>query len=181
MTGLALILAAAGWYTSNIWEDKQAGEQALDLLDKLTEYQPTDTEQGSVSVIVVDGDAFCGRVIISKLGIELPVFEEWNDARLKEAPCRYSGSISTDDMIIAAHNYKSHFGNLKSLQTGDEIVFIDAYGSEHRYEVKELVTLDGSAVTDMKSGEWDFTLFTCTKGGEQRVTVRCDKISDNES
>lgn len=58
------------------------------------------------------------------------------------------------------------------------ITFADAYGTQHRFAVKEIVTLDKTAVSDMKSGEWDFTLFTCTKGGEQRVTVRCERITD---
>jgi sortase A len=35
-------------------------------------------------------------------------------------------------------------------------------------------------VTDMQSGDWDFTLFTCTKGGAQRVTVRCSRINNDE-
>lgn len=102
-------------------------------------------------------------------------YGEWSNARFKTAPCRYTGSVDTNNIIIAAHNYKSHFGNLKQLQIGDEIVFVDTYGTYHRYSVKEITTLDGTAVTDMKAGEWDFTLFTCTKGGEQRVTVRCKR------
>jgi sortase A len=29
------------------------------------------------------------------------------------------------------------------------------------------------AVEEMTSGDWDMTLFTCTVGGQSRVTVRC--------
>ena len=36
--------------------------------------------------------------------------------------------------------------------------------------------LDHTAVEDMISGEYDLTLFTCTYGGENRVTVRCDRV-----
>jgi sortase A len=25
----------------------------------------------------------------------------------------------------------------------------------------------------MESGDWDLTLFTCTTGGQSRITVRC--------
>ena len=103
------------------------------------------------------------------------MYDEWNYSRLKSAPCRYTGSIDTNDIIIAAHNYKSHFGLLNKLTVGDEVEFVDAYGKSHLYEVCELITLDGTAVSDMQSGGWDFTLFTCTKGGQQRVTVRCER------
>lgn len=174
--GLFLILVAGGWYVYNIVEDNNAGKQATDLLEKMEEQQTEQHGCEDLPVIIVEDDAFCGKLAIEKLGIELPVYDEWNYTRLKTAPCRYTGSIDKNDIIIAAHNYKSHFGNLKQLQIGDEILFIDAYTTQHRYSVKEITTLDGTAVTDMKAGEWDFTLFTCTKDGEQRVTVRCIRV-----
>lgn len=134
------------------------------------DHQKTEEELPS---LLVSGDEFCGYVVIEKIGVELPVFDDWDYNRLLEAPCRYRGSVETGDMIIVAHNYKSHFGNLKELQIGDEIVFFDAAGTKHPYVVSELAILDGTAVDDMEEGNWDFTLFTCTVGGKQRVTVRC--------
>ena len=126
-------------------------------------------------LIYINGEAFCGKVEIEKLGIKLPIYNEWDYTKLKTAPCRYMGNAYTNDMIIAAHNYKSHFGNLKDLEIGDEIKFTDPLGNEYVYAVCEIITLDGTAVSDMNSGDWDFTLFTCTKGGKQRVTVRCER------
>ena len=172
--GCILILIACGWYVYNIVEDKNAGQYASEILNEFDEAQNEKTDKNA-PIITVDGDAFCGKVIIEKLSVELPVYDEWNYTRLKSAPCRYKGSIDTNDIIIAAHNYKSHFGSLNKLIIGDEVEFIDAYGKSHLYEVCEITTLDGSAVSDMQSGGWDFTLFTCTKGGEQRVTVRCER------
>lgn len=172
LVGLVFLLVAGGWYCYNLVEDKNAGKQALDILTKIDDAQ----DNNDISpVITVGGDAFCGKVIIEKLNVELPVYNELSYARLKKAPCRYIGGVDTNDMIIAAHNYKSHFGSLKKLKTGDEIQFVDAYNKTHVFVVSELITLDGTAVSDMQSGGWDFTLFTCTKGGEQRVTVRCDR------
>ena len=174
LIGVILLLVAGGWYVYNIIEDKNAGEYATEILNKLNTAQNDNTDKNS-PVITVDGDAFCGRLIIKKLDVELPVYDEWSYARLKSAPCRYTGSVNTNDIIIAAHNYKSHFGRLNKLIIGDEVEFIDAYGGSHLYEVCELTTLDGTAVEDMHSGGWNFTLFTCTKGGKQRVTVRCKR------
>lgn len=175
LIGCVLLLTASGWYVYNTIEDNHAGQQADAILDMFDDKQNDIDETKNDPVIVVEGDAFCGKVIIDKLGVELPVYDEWNYTRLKAAPCRYTGGIDTNDIIIAAHNYKSHFGTLNKLKNGDEVEFIDAYGTSHLYEVRELITLDGTAVSDMRSGGWDFTLFTCTKGGEQRVTVRCER------
>ena len=41
------------------------------------------------------------------------------------------------------------------------------------YEVIELETLSPFAIEEMTGGNWDLTLFTCTVGGQYRVTVRC--------
>lgn len=176
LVGCLLLLVAGGWYAYNLAEDASAGRQAQELLHKLDAQPPDTNETGSAPVVVIDGDAFCGKVIIDKLSVELPVYAEWSYARLKAAPCRYTGGVDSDDMIVAAHNYKSHFGSLGTLAIGDEVRFVDGGGRVHRYEVREVTTLDGTAVSDMRSGGWNFTLFTCTKGGEQRVTVRCVRM-----
>ena len=171
VAGLILILTAIGWIVFNVMEDSQAGKQAKVLLEHFNEEieKPTMQEVDSKS-------PFCGKVIIEKLGVELPVFEEWDYKKLKEAPCRYTGNITSNNMVIAAHNYQSHFGNLKSLKIGDEIIFTDVIKQNHIFQVKDMILLDGSAISDMQAGNWDLTLFTCTKGGRQRVTVRCERV-----
>ncbi len=170
MLGFVLLLMAVGWYLFNAFEDKNAGQKATEILSKL---EDASNNSDDASIIALGDDTFCGKIIIDKIKVELPVYDVWDEACLKAAPCRYSGNISTNDMIIAAHNYKSHFGKLSKVQIGDSIIFIDAYGVSHFYKVNEISVLDGTAVSDMYSGGWDLTLFTCTKGGEQRITVRC--------
>lgn len=178
--GILLLAVAGGWFVVNILEDRAAGAYTDQILEKMNipDEQDVILEDGGNSVSMVGDEAFCGRIKIEKLGVELPVYQDWNYKKLKKAPCRYSGSVDTNDMIVAAHNYNSHFGKLHALEADDVIIFVDAVGQSYRYEVKELVLLDGSAVEDMHSGEWDFTLFTCTKGGKQRVTVRCERVMD---
>ena len=105
----------------------------------------------------------------------------WSYPALKKSPCRYSGSAQTNDLIIAAHNYHSHFGRIGELRTGDEIVFTDAGGSVFRYKVSFMEVIEGQDVEQMFSGQsedWDLTLFTCTLSGQSRVTIRADRIRD---
>ena len=56
---------------------------------------------------------------------------------------------------------------------GEIITFTDMDGNVFFYEVAEIEILDPYAKEEMLSGEWDLTLFTCTYGGQERVTVRC--------
>lgn len=172
--GSLLILVSGMLCAFNIAEDNRAGKQSAQIVKQL---QTEQTNSGD-EIIVEDVGTFCGRIIIEKIDIELPVFKDWNYTKLKTAPCRYTGSIENSDMIIAAHNYKSHFGKLNQLNSGDTVVFVDANGTEHKYTVEQITELDGTNVEDMKSGDYGLTLFTCTKGGKQRVTVRCNKSAD---
>lgn len=120
-----------------------------------------------------EGREYIGILEIPALEKKLPVICEWNYDNLRAAPCRYQGTAYKNDMILAGHNYASHFGDLKLLHVGDEIRFTDNDGNRFIYEVVLLETLSPHAVEEMKSGGWDLTLFTCTVGGSYRVTVRC--------
>ena len=43
------------------------------------------------------------------------------------------------------------------------------------YRVVVLDILSPDAIEEMTAGDFDLTLFTCTYGGQSRVTVYCNK------
>lgn len=119
-----------------------------------------------------------GILEIPSINLRLPVLSTWSYALLKKAPCRYTGSVYLDNMVIAAHNSKAHFKKLSNLQEGDVITFTDAVGNIFTYSVAGIEILQPEEVDDMTSGQWPLTLFTCTYGGASRVTVRCRKNTE---
>lgn len=120
-------------------------------------------------------DVACiGILEIPALDLELPVISSWSYSSLRLAPCRYSGSAYKGDLVIAAHNYQSHFGGLRTLPEGSEVFFTDAVGNRFSYYVAVTEALTPWSVDDMTSGEWPLTLFTCTLDSQNRVTVRCE-------
>ena len=121
------------------------------------------------------GDVACiGILEIPALNLELPVISSWSYSSLRLAPCRYSGSAYKGDLVIAARNYQSHFGGLRTLPEGSEVFFTDAVGNRFSYYVAVTEALTPWSVDDMTSGEWPLTLFTCTLDSQNRVTVRCE-------
>ena len=124
----------------------------------------------------VDGYDCIGVLSIPVLELELPVLTDWSYAKLKIAPCHYFGSYFQKDFVIAAHNYQSHFGRLTELQPKDLILFTDISGTVYCYEVVLLETLPGNATEEMITSGFDLTLYTCTTGGSNRVTVRCNAV-----
>ena len=83
--------------------------------------------------------------------------------------------IYLNNIVICAHNYSTHFGQIKNLSIGDNVIFTDMSGNIFNYKVTDMSILQPTAVDDMYSGDWDLTMFTCTIGGATRVTVRCQR------
>lgn len=193
LTGLLLIAAALFLTCYNLWEEHRAevsASAALEqILPELSEAEtptppPEDVQEAVIPdyllnpemempTVETDGQAYIGVLSIPALDLELPVISEWSYPRLKIAPCRFEGSAYLDDLIIAGHNYRSHFGGLKNLHPGDVVTFTDAAGNVFRYTVAELETVGGNDLEGLESGEWDLTLFTCTPARTTRVVVRC--------
>lgn len=133
-------------------------------------------EDKKMAEIGIGGHLYIGYLSIPALDLELPIMSKWTYEKLLIAPCRYSGSIRGEDLVLMAHNYKSHFGTISELEIGDDVIFTDVNGEVTRYEVVGEDVLEPTAVEVMTSGEYDLTLFTCTYGGASRVTVYCDML-----
>lgn len=198
--GILALATGLGLGGYNLWDSYRAGVQADTVLSAIVQHQtenaaddktetqemplfpelPPDTDR-ELPVLEVDGYRYIGTVSVPVIDLELPVQESWSLAQLKISPCRYMGSPYQGDLIVCAHNYATHFGRLQNLLPGDDVVFTDIEGNEFRYTVVELEDIAGTAVEEMESGIWDLTLFTCTLGGQARVTVRCELLDNHES
>lgn len=183
--GLLLILAALALTGYNLCQQRRAAETVQQLVTELEPEAPAGsvvpayqiTPEMEMPTQRIDGRDYIGTLRIPALGLELPIISRWSYPDLRIAPCRYQGSAYTDDLILAGHNYPAHFGNLKTLQPGMEVTFTDMDDNQFRYQVAALETLEPTAIEEMRAGEWDLTLFTCTIGGQSRVTVRCERIT----
>ena len=192
--GAVLILSAAGLLGYNRWDAARAEKASQEVLGELeqtmqktiTEHrqenetaapQPVLDPAQEMTTVEVEGHDYIGVLSIPAAGLELPVMETWDNARLKIAPCRYSGSTAANDLVICAHNYSRHFGQLSALTAGDSVSFTDMNGHVWQYEMAETAELPPNAVAEMTAGDFDLTLFTCTYGGAARVTVRCQRTA----
>jgi len=191
LIGQLFMIAAMCIVAYNIWDEVQTKDYTLTVAECVEEMIDNAAEEAAEEIPAyvlnpemempekeIDGCMYVGKLEIPAYELNLPVISQWSYPKLRMAPCRYEGSAYLDNLIISAHNYNSHFGNLKNLQMGDLIVFTDMDGNVFEYRVAERETLMPTAIEEMKSGDWDLTLFTCTLGGQYRVTVRCERIKE---
>ena len=177
ITGLLLFAAALALSVYNLWDGYRAEQSREKLLEEYRDKNQNISDEGKQAE-ESDGQIpdyqLNPEMEMPEINLKLPVLSEWSYPLLKKAPCRYSGSAYLDNLVIAAHNYRTHFGKLKELETGDEVIFTDAAGNRFEYKVAVVEALTPQSVEDMTSGEWALSLFTCTLDGKNRVTVRCD-------
>ena len=182
--GVVCLLCSVGFVVYNRWESENAAKVTESLLEDVQSAideknaEPNDSGP-KMSTVKVDGYECIGILSIPVLDLEFPVLTDWSYAKLKKAPCHYYGSCYEKDFVIAAHNYKAHFGRLSELQAGDVVVFTDVSGTAHYYEVVILETLPKNATKEMITSGFDLSLYTCTLGGGSRVTVRCNAVTDS--
>lgn len=199
--GTMLLFVALFLIMFNIHQDNESGEAADLVMEELKENiednseniplaeeteeetEPQNEENPTETLIEIDGNTYIGFISIPELSLELPVMSEWNYDNLKISPCRYKGTAFDGNLIIAAHNYQTHFGRLKEIYNGLNIYFTDGDGKVREYEIQQVETIDGQDIEAMEYGSddtWDLTLFTCTIGGASRVTVRAVEIKNDK-
>lgn len=183
LAGLLFLCAALGIHLVQQKQDQLAGETATLLLQQLelnrVPAAVEETEDTQSDALLPErqymGYPLIGSLSIPSVAIRLPVLNDWDEAMLKVAPCRYRGSISGENLIIMGHNYKSHFTPLRSVQIGAEVEFTNVDGKVFRYRVAEIETLHRNAGEQLDS-DYPLTIFTCTPGGIYRFVVRCEAV-----
>jgi len=112
------------------------------------------------------------------VGMELPVIESWSYEKLQYAPCRYSGSLEQDNLIILGHNYKGHLEKMDQLEAGDSVEFIGVDGKSHLFRVAQTAVLAPTQVEEVESSGYPLTIFTCTPSGKSRFVVYCETTAE---
>lgn len=155
---------------------QQVCERVLEQVEHQVEENRKVTERNHLQPIKpleLDGNPYLGVLTIPSLDLILPVQNDWNEEKLRDTPCVYSGSIQGGELVILGHNYSQQFASLHQLRQGDEIQLTDAAGNRFFYQVEEILVLSPESVEEMVSSGYDLSLFTCTFGAKARVTVRC--------
>jgi len=186
--GLMLLLSAGLLVYFRQAEEQKAEEWSLNMVEALQNQIPMqdeDINHGSVENLLhtfalndeltlkVEDAEFVGIIEIPAIGLTLPIQASMSDAKLKLSPCRYRGSLTKNNLIVAGHNFPNQFGYFYRLRHGDDVLFTDVDGNVYTYQVTGVETLKSTDVDEMEYGNWDLTLFTCTTGGVDRVTIRC--------
>lgn len=190
--GLTLLAGAVGLLVYNQQEGDRAAAASAALMPKISaaieknsQTEPPKPSQQQIPVVTepqiptmksveIDGHEYIGYLAIPKLGLELPVMADWSMENLKIAPARFYGTTMEENLVLVAHNYKKHFGPIRRLKNGDEVLFVDMENKATIYQVAATDAVAPTAVEEVTAGAYDLALVTCTYGGDTRLVVYCD-------
>ena len=194
VTGLLLIAAALFLTLFNIYDSKRAGQEAEQvvgqIIGKIEQAQQEKQEQSEAGVDVtpdyeldsaiempsvkVGEFRYIGLLEIPALNRQLPIMAECTDRGLRKAPCCYTGSVYEDSMVIAGHNYLSHFAGLRGLPLGSEVYFTDMEGNRYALEISDLRYKKHADQTTLQSCDAALTLFIKNVYAFEYLIVFCD-------
>ena len=139
---------------------------------------PEELPAGEMPQMTLQGYDLVGIVKIPSIDLELPVFNNWSYDLLQISPCRYSGSVEGEDLILMGHNYKKHFTPIKKTSEGATVEFCSVDGKTHTYKIVATEVLQKTELDALTDSDYPLTLFTCTNGGSARFVMRCVHAPD---
>ncbi|MCQ2514635.1 MAG: sortase [Ruminococcus sp.] len=176
--GTVLLLIALAIVGYNTYESSNAQKISEDVVEQFETKKDTDVElEKEMPTIEIEGNYYIGILEIPDYNISLPVMDSWSYDKLKIAPCVYSGSYFSDDIVIIGHNYSSIFNSIRFIKPNTDVYLTTADDRVLHYVVDYAETLKPEYVDKLTDKtDWDLTLLTCNKGNQTRRTVRCIRV-----
>ena len=187
--GILMILGAAGLLLHNRQESEREASFSARILPQLSEEIRAQAQHGAaetlpleddprngpreMTVCTIDGWDYIGVFSIPAISYETPILADWSLEKLAVSACRFHGTTYAGNLVLCAHNYERLFSRLTELRQGDLVWFTDMDGLTWSYEVADLETLADYMAEEMTHSDYDLTFFTCTYGGQARLTLRC--------
>lgn len=174
--GALLLLAGTLLAGQNLLTERRAARQTADLLAAVETRiaAPADLPAPEVTGDPWAGYEVIGVVGLPDLGLSLPVLADYTQDLLAVAPCRYTDDLALEpgQLVVAGHNYRTHFGRLGELAPGSRITWQNLDGVTYTYTVTEVTEIDAGDREALEQGDWDLTLFTCDVTRTRRILVR---------
>ena len=184
MKRLVCLLIALGIWGLQQLEEKRANVEVTALLELVlqqpqyreetenTEEPEKETVRRKTMTKEVAEHVY-GVLQIEALKLCLPILDTWNETNLQTAPCRYTGEAEDQNLVLLGHNYKKHFAPLEKAQPGQEVRLVLSDGRKFVYSVEERIQIQPTETEKVYGSGYPLTIFTCTKGGENRWVLNC--------
>ena len=119
---------------------------------------------------------YLGLLVIDKINLEYPIFNEFSEENLKISICKFSGNNLNENgnITILGHNYKNKFfGKLEKLEINDKIT-IDSNGEKFNYYIFKIYETDSNdldCLNPIYNNSKEITLVTCKNNNKKKRLI----------
>lgn len=179
--GVLLIAAALGVLAFSQTEQQNAAEEAAEFVAQIRELMPQvqDTvpdnrADKSMPILEIDGKDFVGILEVPAYQAQLPIAAVWDPAEVTNYPCRYTGSVYENSLIVGGSDNEGQFDFMQIITGGDIIKITDVTGLRYTYVVTRIEKTSDVSTENLCTDEADLTLFARNTYGLDYTVVRCD-------
>lgn len=176
--GAILVVASIGLlvYSMRGYEidTNNAIVQIEKLLPKITQSVPQEKGNNAMSSMEIDGESYVALLEMDMYKFKMPVRSVWDEKAVEAVPCRYSGSVYNNTLVIAATDAEGQMDFVNSVNTGDRLTVTDMRGEQFSYKVVKVENSNTATAEELNTDEFDLTIFVEYSGPTDYLFIRCD-------
>lgn len=147
--------------------------QIESLLPPRTPGVPEEYTNPDMPVLQVEGQDFVALVDFPAYGVTLPVGSVWKAQTIYSYPCRFSGSVYSDTLVIGGMDQPGQFDFFTRMDQGDKICVTDMIGREFSFIV-DRIDRSGSAEADrLDTDAYALEIFVRDAYSMDYIILRC--------
>ena len=177
--GMILILGAVIWVVLDQTAQSQNRENALAIADQLLARLPTSSgsrcyDGRPMPRMELDGSDFVAVLSVPGCGACLPVYADWDTNRIRQYPCRFTGTLYGGSLIIGGSDNPGQLDFMEAIGIGDEVVVTDMNGCQYRCRVSDIQLMEEISTDSLMQTDVPLTLFARDTYGLHYTVIRCD-------
>jgi len=179
--GILLLVVAAVFLILTVTTTENTRQKAAQILEKVEGYLPqivdrVPEERGNnqMSAIEVDGLNVTAILEFPQYQRRLAVLSGWDAQKVGAIPCRFTGSIYDDSLIIGSSDARGQLDFASRLEVGQKLSLTDMEGNRYTYAVTAIQHTDHATLEKLQSGDQDLTIFLKDSQTGKYLLIRCE-------
>ena len=180
IAGILFLCLSIGWIGYSKYSVQRNAARAESLVQTLYSLMPTVRDGApdhranpTMSALEISKMSFVGVVELPDYDCQLPIYSQWKRAKVRQFPCRYTGSVYDNSLIIGASDNDGQFDFIKQLSNGDSVYVVDTTGVRYTYTVTNILRTKDVGTENLRKIQADLTLFVQNSLNMDYTVVYC--------
>ena len=178
IVGAILVVASIGLLFFNMRgydiDTDSAIVQIEKLLPNITQSVPQEKGNNAMSSMEIAGESYVALLEMDMFKFKMPVRSVWDEKAVEAVPCRYSGSVYNNTLVIASTDEKGQMDFVNNINTGDRLNLTTMRGEQFSYKVVKVENSNTATAEELNTDEFDLTIFVEYSGHTDYLFIRCE-------